>query len=134
MPTNVPNNSPNKGLDLFIAAGPSLESCTATIGDVFGMGIAQIVRAEDFDDLLLAIKRATTGWAVYHQSGHRDYPHQFDVNVIDGPPLTELVTEIVRRLGVSVVIPDDETDDPYAGLRFDPDGSVRSFSLLPFNP
>lgn len=121
------------GLDLFVGAGPCFERCAAAIDDVLGLGKSQFAQAEDFDALLLAIKRTTTGWVVCHRSGQPDYPHQFDVNMIDGRSPIEVMPEIVRRLGAAIVVPDNETDDPYAGLRFDPDRTVRSFSLLAFD-
>lgn len=66
-------------------------------------------------------------------SDHSEYPHQFDISMIDGRLPIEAVPDIVRRLGVTIVVPDNRNDDPYAGLRFDPDGTTRPFSLLVFD-
>ena len=121
------------GLDLFVSAGPSEEQCTSVIAAVLGLGRARLVQAEDFDALLAAIESATAGWVVCHYSGDADYPYRFDVNLIDGRSPIDLVPEIVRKLGVAIVVPDDGNVDPYAGLRFALGETVQPFSLLPFD-
>lgn len=121
------------GLDLFVGAGPSTERCAAAIDDVLGVGYAQFVQGEDLDALVAAVERATIGWVVCHRSNHPGYPYRFDVNMLDGSSTIKVVPEIVRRLGVAIVVPDDGTADPYAGLRFGPDGTARPFSLLAFD-
>lgn len=133
MPEDVPTTSRYSGLDLFVGAGPSAESCAAAIDGVLGLGDAQFVDGEDPGALIAAIERTTIGWVVCRRSDHPEYPHQFDISMIDGRLPIEAVPDIVRRLGVTIVVPDNRNDDPYAGLRFDPDGTTRPFSLLVFD-